>query len=117
MIERIEQAVLTYPYQDSYRTWPGPNSNTFVAYIARTVPELRLDLPPTAIGKDFLPNGSIIATAPSGTGFQLSLFGLLGVLGAFEEGIELNVLGLSFGLDFNTPAIKLPGLGRIGLPQ
>ena len=117
LIERIEQAVKTYPYPDRYRTWPGPNSNTFVAHIAREVPELRVDLPPTAIGKDFLPNGSIVARAPSGTGYQLSLYGLLGVTGALEEGIEVNLLGLSFGLDFNTPGIRLPGMGRIGLPQ
>ena len=81
------------------------------------MPELRVDLPPTAIGKDFLPNGAVAAAAPSGTGYQVSLFGLLGVLGALEEGVELNVLGLSFGVDFNTPAVKLPGLGRIGWPQ
>jgi hypothetical protein len=117
MIKRIEQAVLTYPYQDSYRTWPGPNSNTFVAHIGRSVPELRLDLPPTAIGKDFLPGGGIAAMAPSGTGFQLSLYGLLGLTGALEEGIEVNLLGLSFGIDLKTPGVKLPGLGRIGLPQ
>ena len=117
LIRRIEEAVKTYPYPDSYRTWPGPNSNTFVAHVGRAVPELRLDLPPTAIGKDFLPNGSIVAAAPSGTGYQLSLYGLLGVTGALEEGIELNLLGLSFGLDLNTPGVRLPGMGRIGLPQ
>jgi hypothetical protein len=116
-IRRIEAAIDTYPYKDSYRTWPGPNSNTFVAHVARAVPELRVDLPPTAIGKDFLPNGSVLAAAPSGTGFQFSLFGLLGLMGALEEGVELNVLGLSFGLDLNSPAVKLPGLGRLGLPQ
>ncbi|MCC6535678.1 MAG: DUF3750 domain-containing protein [Burkholderiales bacterium] len=117
IIKRIEIAVASYPYKDSYRTWPGPNSNTFVAYVAREVPQLRIDLPPTAIGKDFLPNGSFAARAPSGTGFQLSVFGALGVIGALEEGLELNVLGLSFGLDFNTPGIKLPGIGRIGFAQ
>jgi Protein of unknown function (DUF3750) len=117
MIRRIEEAVKTYPYPDSYRTWPGPNSNTFVAHVARAVPELGVDLPPTAIGKDFLPGGSLFARAPSGTGYQLSLYGLLGLTGALEEGVELNVLGLSFGLDLNTPGVRLPGVGRIGLPQ
>jgi hypothetical protein len=29
-----------YPYPNEYRAWPGPNSNTFTAYIAREVPEL-----------------------------------------------------------------------------
>ena len=55
IIAKVETAVAAYPYPASYRTWPGPNSNTFVAYVARAVPELRLDLPPTAIGKDYLP--------------------------------------------------------------
>src|SRR5215831_10697837 len=55
LIDRVEAAVRSYPYPDSYRTWPGPNSNTFVAWIARAVPELRVDLPSTAIGKDYLP--------------------------------------------------------------
>ena len=42
------------PTPTAYVTWPGPNSNTFVAWLGREVPELRLTLPPTAIGKDFL---------------------------------------------------------------
>jgi hypothetical protein len=114
MIKQIEAAVRSYPYPDSYRTWPGPNSNTFIAHVARAVPQLRVDLPPTAIGKDFLANGDIAAWAPSGTGFQVSLFGLFGVMVALEEGVELNLFGLSFGVDLNSPGIKLPGLGRIG---
>jgi hypothetical protein len=58
-----------------------------------------------------------VAAAPSGTGYQLSVHGVFGILGAWEEGIELNLLGLSFGIDFNSPAVRLPGIGRIGLPQ
>ncbi len=116
VIERIERAALAYPYAESYRMWPGPNSNTFTAFVARQVPELRLDLPPTAIGKDYLTNGSVFAGAPSGTGYQVSLLGALGVLVAAEEGIEFNILGLTFGIDFARPALKLPVLGRIGFP-
>ena len=116
VIARIEQAVASYPYPDTYVVWPGPNSNTFTAYVARMVPELVLDLPPTAIGKDYPTNGGLVDQAPSGTGWQVSLFGLLGVMVAEEEGLEINVLGLTFGIDFNQPAIKLPGLGRLGLP-
>jgi hypothetical protein len=113
MIDRVEAAVRDYPYPDRYRTWPGPNSNTFVAYVARQVPELRLDLPPNAVGKDFIP-GNIAALTPSGTGVQLSLFGLAGVMVAAEEGVELNLLGLTVGIDANQPALKLPGVGRVG---
>ncbi len=113
IIERIDAVAHGYPYMDAYRMWPGPNSNTFTAHVGRAVPELRLDLPPTAIGKDYLTNGGFVAPAPSGTGFQLSLFGLAGILIAAEEGLEINLLGLTFGLDPLDLAVKLPGLGRI----
>jgi len=79
------------------------------------VPELELDLPVTAIGKDYPINGSVIDRAPSGTGYQLSMLGLLGLTLARDEGLELNLLGLSFGIDFSKPAIKLPFIGRLGL--
>ena len=99
VIKRIDAAAKNYPYVDQYRVWPGPNSNTFTAHVARAVPELKLDLPPTAIGKDYQPGNSLFAEAPSGTGYQFSLFGLFGVLAGTEEGIEVNLLGLTFGVD------------------
>ncbi len=114
-IPKITDAVATYPYPNDYRLWPGPNSNTFMAYLGRQVPELELDLPVTAIGKDYPINGSVIDRAPSGTGYQLSMLGLLGLTLARDEGLELNLLGLSFGIDFSKPAIKLPFIGRLGL--
>lgn len=114
MIERIERAAAVYPYADTYRIWPGPNSNTFSAFVLRSVPELRVDLPPTAIGKDYL-GASLVAKTPSGTGVQLSVFGVLGVLIGAEEGAELNVLGLTFGVDPLDLAFKLPLAGRVGI--
>ena len=113
LIARVEAAVASYPYPMSYRTWPGPNSNTFIAWIGRAVPELRLKLPPTAIGKDFLP-GSVADTTPSGTGVQVSLFGLTGLAVGWDEGVEINLLTLNFGLEITPPALKLPLVGRIG---
>ena len=115
LIKRLHAAARAYPHNHEYRLWPGPNSNTFVAYLGRAVPALRLDLPPTAIGKDYLPEAALFASAPSGGGFQFSLLGLLGVTIAAEEGVELNLLGLSAGIDLSPPAIKLPGLGRLGM--
>lgn len=113
IIKRIETAMRAYPYADTYRAWPGPNSNTFTAFVLREVPELRIDLPPTAIGKDYL--GTMpVAMMPSGTGGQLSLLGLAGVAAGWEEGLELNLLGLTFGIDPNSFALKLPLIGRIG---
>jgi hypothetical protein len=43
------------------------------------------------------------------------MLGLLGLSLARDEGIELNLLGLSFGIDVARPALKLPFIGRLGL--
>lgn len=114
LIGKIADAVENYPHKESYRTWPGPNSNTFTAHIGRSVPELRLDLPPTAVGKDYLGDTTFAAASPSGTGYQISAFGLLGILIGREEGLEINLLGLTLGIDPLDPALKLPGIGRLG---
>ncbi len=114
IIDEIEAAVGRYPFSEQYHVWPGPNSNTFTAFVAREVSGLRLDLPPTAIGKDYLETG-FFARAPSGSGGQFSLFGMLGVMLAREEGLEINILGLTFGLDPEDLAIKFPGIGRLSL--
>jgi hypothetical protein len=113
LIGRIDRAARAYPHAGEYTMWPGPNSNTFTAWVARAVPELAVDLPPTAIGKDYN-SGRIVSRAPSGSGVQLSLFGLLGVTVSRIEGFEINLLGLTFGLDPFSPALKLPLIGRIG---
>jgi hypothetical protein len=113
IIERINVAVQEYPYPKRYHVWPGPNSNTFTAFVLRRVPELRVDLPPTAIGKDYLGWRSV-NTTPSGTGGQASLFGVVGVAAGIEEGLEVNLLGLNFGVDPKSLSIKLPIIGRVG---
>ena len=114
LIQRIDKLARAYPYANTYTLWPGPNSNTFVAWIARSVPELEADLPATAIGKDYI-GSDMISTAPSGKGFQFSLRGLLGIAASSVDGVELNVLGLNFGVSGS--GIKLPIVGRIGTPR
>lgn len=111
LLARIDAAARSYPWPAEYRAWPGPNSNTFTAWISRAVPELALDLPGTAIGKDYL-GASLLGSAPSGRGVQLSLGGLLGITLSPVDGFELNLLGLSFGL--SPRGLKLPIVGRIG---
>jgi len=113
VIARIEDAVDDYPYPGDYRVWPGPNSNTFTAFVLRAAPEVRADLPGNAIGKDYL-GPSVLARSPSGTGLQFNVLGILGLLVGVEEGLELNVLGLTFGLDPNQLSLKLPLAGRLG---
>ncbi|WP_373086417.1 DUF3750 domain-containing protein [Sneathiella sp.] len=113
LITKIEGVIEAYPHKYDYRLWPGPNSNSFIAHIGREVPELALDLPPTAIGKDYIGSGIVTAHAVSGRGFQLSLGGYGGFTLSPVEGAELHLLGLTIGFDFDDVALKLPGFGRI----
>lgn len=116
IIPKIILAAQRYPYPNQYSPWPGPNSNTFTAFIGRSVPELRLVLPSNAVGKDYLGRGVYIASAPSHTGWQVSVNGLFGVLLALDEGLEVNILGLIFGINPLNVSVSLPGIGRIGPP-
>ncbi len=114
LIPKVEEAIQNYPFADKYVMWPGPNSNTFTAFVGREVPELKLDLPSTAIGKDYLANTDFIASTPGGSGYQLSLFGLLGFSLASEEGLEFNILSLNFGINPLKLQVKLPAIGVLG---
>lgn len=113
MIDDIEAAIRSYPHPREYRSYPGPNSNTFIAHIGRETPALKLDLPANAIGKDYRPLVRPLGLSPTGHGTQISLLGLLGLSVGLEEGVEANVLGLNFGLDVNPPGLRLPFAGRL----
>jgi uncharacterized protein YceK len=54
LISAVDRAAKSYPWPDTYNAFPGPNSNTFTAWIARQVPELGLDLPFSAIGSGYV---------------------------------------------------------------
>ncbi len=54
IIDAVEKAADDYPWKKTYKAFPGPNSNTFTAWIAKHVPELDLDLPFSAIGSGYV---------------------------------------------------------------
>jgi len=116
LIPRIEKTVKAYDYAQSgdYRIWPGPNSNSFIAAILRSVPELGIALPPNAVGRDFR-YGFYAGRTDSGTGIEINFNGYAGIKIGWVEGIEVNFLGLVAGLDLRHPGLKLPGYGRIGI--
>ena len=47
LIPKIRAAVARYPYKHygDYSVWPGPNSNSFVAYVLCAIPEAGISLP------------------------------------------------------------------------
>jgi hypothetical protein len=101
--ERIER---------DYVFFPGPNSNTFGDEMLRRC-KLHASLPATSVGKDW--RGWIGAGVTSeGTGVQLET-PIFGIKLGLKEGIEIHVIGLSFGIDLWPPAIIVPlGPGRLG---
>ncbi|TDK37359.1 DUF3750 domain-containing protein [Rhizobium deserti] len=117
LIPKIEGAIAAYPYAEpgGYTIWPGPNSNTFVAYVLRTVPELGAVLPPHAVGRDYLPNGEFLHIDDDWKDVHMTLRGLIGVSVGARSGFELHFLGLVAGLDLAAPGLKVPALGRLGI--
>jgi hypothetical protein len=117
LIPKIETAIEAYPYSSpgAYRIWPGPNSNTFVAHVLRSVPELDVVLPPDAVGRDYLPEGKLFHVDADGRDLHATLYGLAGVSAGWRSGLELHFMGLVAGFDVARPGIKIPALGRFGI--
>ena len=53
LITAVDHAAKEYPWPNPYVAFPGPNSNTFTAWIVNRVPELGLELPFSAIGSGY----------------------------------------------------------------
>lgn len=53
LIPKIQAAVARYPWANDYTLFPGPNSNTFPAWIGLQVPELELEMPFRALGSGY----------------------------------------------------------------
>jgi hypothetical protein len=117
LIPKVESAISAYPYAEpgGYTIWPGPNSNTFVAFVLRSVPELGAVLPPHAVGRDYLPDGEFFHIDDDWRDVHLTLRGLIGISAGLRSGFEVHFLGLVAGLDLARPGIKIPAFGRIGV--
>jgi Protein of unknown function (DUF3750) len=117
LIPKIRAVIEKYRFRSygDYSAWPGPNSNTFVQAALDAVPELKAVLPPTAIGKDYPYRGAWVGITASGTGVFATLGGYVGLTIGWVEGVELNLFGGVLGFDLRRPALKFPGLGRIGM--
>jgi hypothetical protein len=98
-------------YAESYRRWPGPNSNTFAAELAREIPELAFVADPNAIGKDWDGGfGAGLTSSKTGVRADTPVVGF--AVGACE-GVELHLLGLTLGVSFWPPGLELPFLPRL----
>lgn len=58
IIDAVDRAARAYPWRHEYKAFPGPNSNTFTAWVARQVPALKVDFPFSAIGSGYASNAN-----------------------------------------------------------
>jgi len=114
MIPGLEERARNYPDRAAYTAWPGPNSNSFITYLARATPGLKLQFNHNAVGRDYTP-WFYAGRSVSGSGVQLDTW-LLGLQAGWREGIQVHFLQLTFGISLFPPALELPILPRIGLP-
>ncbi|QDU66449.1 DUF3750 domain-containing protein [Engelhardtia mirabilis] len=105
----------TASYDQTYRAWPGPNSNTFVERLLRETDGIAAQLDHNAVGKDWAFPGRIGGTA-SGWGVELELPGL-GVQLGLLEGVELHLAGLTLGVGIYPLSLKLPFLPALALAE
>lgn len=102
-----------YPHRARYHYWPGPNSNTYAAWVLRQA-AVSHDFDPRAVGKDYLGllGGRGQLTMP---GFQWES-PLLGLKIARCCGVEVHLLGLTVGYRRAGRLLKTP-FGPALLPQ
>ncbi|MCA8941796.1 MAG: DUF3750 domain-containing protein, partial [Planctomycetes bacterium] len=99
--------------REEYAAWPGPNSNTFVVDLVRQTDGLALELDHNAVGKNYA-RGFRLGRTLDGLGFEVDT-DYLGVGLGLRQGFEFRLLGLTFGVGFWPPAIKIPIVPRIGV--
>jgi hypothetical protein len=117
LIPRVRAAIAAYPFATNggYTMFPGPNSNSFVAHVMRTVPGIDASLPVAAIGRDYPSDGRLVALDAARGELRLSLWGYAGLVLGWRSGIEVNLLGLVAGIDPRHLAIKIPAFGTYSL--
>jgi hypothetical protein len=98
-----------YPHWDRYRAWPGPNSNTFVAWVLRKA-GLHHSFDPRAIGKDYM--GLLRTRLSFRPAYAQVETPVLGVRISLHVGVEVHLLGLTCGLRWSPLEVYTP-FGRV----
>lgn len=110
LLKVLRQSV-DFPDRNTYHYWPGPNSNTYPAWVLRSA-GVAGELPPKAIGKDYLGIvGAGLTTTHTGVQVETPVVGLKV---GWRDGMEVHLLCFTFGIDLWHPAVKTP-LGRLGV--
>ncbi|TNF69768.1 MAG: DUF3750 domain-containing protein [Gammaproteobacteria bacterium] len=105
LIEKLKNIVNDYPYANTYHAWPGPNSNTFINYLIKELPQLNFTTPYNALGRDYYLKLKLN---------HLSILGLIGYRISFKS-FYLTLLGLTLGISFKPLGFIIPGIGLVAI--
>lgn len=108
LTEEIESFAENYSDAERYLAWPGPNSNTFAEKLLRETPATG-HLDHNAVGKDY---GWYFGPTAGGSGIEIQS-PYLGLAAGLREGFEVHFIGLTAGVGFWPPSLKLPVLPRL----
>jgi hypothetical protein len=110
-LRQVLEAPEEYPFQQVYRYWPGPNSNTYAAWVLDRAALLH-DFDPRGVGKDYLGcNGIGFIRGPAGVCLGTPI---LGCRWGRHLGAELHLFGLTLGAGPRLRSLKTP-FGSIAL--
>ncbi|GKW40878.1 DUF3750 domain-containing protein [Pectobacterium parvum] len=104
LIKTVKNAIDNYPYQNMYRSWPGPNCNTFTQYVIDHTPEIKAYLPSAAIGKTYN-----YATGFTNEDREGKLLSSLFKYRKDGELVTVTIMGLNYEFDINKFNVNLPG--------
>ena len=116
-VRKAEAAIASYPYshRGDYTIWPGPNSNSFAAHVLRSIPEMGVQMPPNAVGRDFAPGFAAIDISDDWTDVHATLGGLAGFAAGVHSGIEVHLFGLVAGIGVSPFTLKVPAFGDVSI--
>lgn len=112
LFRALEGFAANYEDDGNYRPFPGPNSNAFAARAMLAIDGLSGILHHNSFGKDYTPYVRVGGTT-SGTGVALETIPF-GIALGIEEGVELHLIQMTFGISAFPPALKIPFAPTIG---
>ncbi len=92
-----------------YRSYPGPNSNTFMEQLVREVDGVSALLDHNAIGKEV---GFYMGRTAGGTGVKIQT-PIAGLALGLKEGVEVSAIGLSGGISMWPLSVRIPFLPKL----
>lgn len=105
LTEVMEASPSRYPFPTRYRAWPGPNSNTYAAWVLEQA-RISHSFDPRAIGSGYMPTGGALRVGSPLAGIRVQA----------GRAAEILLLCLTFGVEVDPLALRTP-FGRVPLPR